>query len=147
MKYLKLFENFNDEYTLSSLDEWQKVGEELSEKSSILIPDDEVNQIQRIAGNKFEVKKMNYVERTHGIFSVPHLVLVRDRSSINRNSDVAKDIISNVLILLSNDEWYYARVSYIGVQSDVVYKCDQFDGLIKLMKVLFSDEVVKNYFD
>lgn len=46
-------------------------------------------------------------------------------------------------IYKNEDEWYYTAASKIGSKREKLYKCDQLDGLIKLMEFIFDENIIK----
>ena len=119
MKWIKLFEAFDNEY-------YQEISEEEYEDGH---------------GVSFEQK---YYDKLESFLNEPDVLSYKDMTN---GADVFDGVYFQrggmgsfspyVTIYQDDDEWFYVRINDADEENYKVnyyYKCDQFDGLIKLLK-------------
>jgi hypothetical protein len=124
---IKLFETFenNDYYQEIESDEWFDSMNSRIEISHVL------NNIKNLFGDKFICKERFHSGKTESIIEV---------TSWGPNTQ--SDYQYLIRITLNDDEWFYVHcviVKGLGKkertkQSIKIYKCDQWEGLVKLLK-------------
>lgn len=120
MKYLKLFENYNDQsYTRTTQEEFDSNGFDSEYK-----------------GVKFHSNlKLQILDKLSSDW-LPYKVELTDTCELR----LRKENGSQLFIYHNDDEWFYCE--YYNVDSLIIldryqyYKCDQFDGLLDLLKDL-----------
>lgn len=137
MKYLKLFENF-DYYTRISISEFD---DEIFDKWLDIKGEDEV-----LAFNEKEIEFIkNFCELNNLKFFIKYRQALSDKvvNKIWGNNYRSKDIVQMkinlhltsqkdvgpIVVYKKSDEWYYAQI-----YGKDCYKCDQMEGLRKLIE-------------
>ena len=124
MKHIKLYEGFNNDDYYQEIDYEEWFAQRLNRLN---ISDTLNNRIK----NLFDTNDRNIDYR------IGHL------SSGNQGSvrvdKMCQGILCEIKISLNDDEWYYVALE--REPEDTFYKCDQFDGLKKLLK---DKEIILN---
>jgi hypothetical protein len=122
MKHIKqwsIFEGFNtdDYYQEIEYNEW------FSQRlNRLYISDNLNNRIKNLFDSSFDYQKLD---------NQGSIIFVDKKEGREENRIVSIE----VKIMINDDDWYYVDISNIlDFNSSGYYKCDQFDGLKKLLK-------------
>ena len=124
MKWIKLFEYFQNDFyeKIDGVDIWHNELKNITNiKSSIIhtiekrLKKDYIFNIDGPSGPQFWKMKCGYPD---------FLQIIPSKES--------KNSLLFINIFETNDEWYLIKIVYTK-ESDILYKCDQLDGLLKLL--------------
>ena len=116
MKYLKLYENHNPYYQKISIDEWESWVVTYRD-NDVAFSDIEKEKLKSI------LSKSKYKYNTSNMF----------KGYLRIYNDTNKKGLMEIEAYVSSNEWYYVTSSYWSTDFEY-FKCDQFEGLIQLIK-------------
>ena len=131
MKHIKKWKSINESGYLDEF--YEEIGQDeyfLTTVDRIKFDNKLYNQILSL----FYKDLMDWSPKVNnnGIYMRP-IILQKDVSlSVNKYCISIKNIYIKMDIFISDDEWFYVKLSSVGIIQ--YYKCDQYEGLVKLLK-------------
>ena len=130
MRYIKLYEEINEYYYKISESEADKI---LNDMINISLTDNQLEILQDIIDDNN--LKINTIQVVNNYYDMKNInILLINTVGNQQNFDYIK-------IFGLNDEWFVVKIILtleFLVEDTRYYKCDQFEGLIKLLKDTIS---------
>ena len=142
MKYIKLFESHNDYYIKIGLQEFEQTifDQWLDIKGSddvLEFDGKEIEYLKRICkshNGEFSTRhrqSLSYCELSFGQNDIVQIKIIDESDTIDRDCPI------NIYKIV--DEWYVVEAMGGGPDNGIWYKCDQLDGVKKLIEKILND--------
>ncbi len=150
MKWLRLFESFNNGYEEVNTpgylggDDYGRITNDIDklisylEENWELFTDKEIKEIEKIIPS-IDIRKSNLDPNWRSIYQASE----EQKKFINKYFYLSTPLLflpgPSLNIYKTKDEWYWVCLNYRGVvsyrhSSSIIYKCDQFDGLLNFLR-------------
>ena len=132
MKWIKIFEDFNEYYSEISQTEWT----DMIRYTTYTWDKSEINKIESLYDDSVKVIETDSISHRFDEYPPNSLLVLKSKKSLigrivpKKFSNFWESVIGKVVIYKMMDDWF--AVWSHGDQK--YYKCDQFDGLVKCLK-------------